>query len=185
MLRERFADRLAQRTGIAPEVIRGEIRKARGDKRVGVTIRDIPSIGQVTKAEKGLIWFLVHEPARGLTAVRTLEIADFEAISTRSVLDLVRKLDEDNGFSPSALLERLSMGEAQLVTAIASEKEPPVHEAEDCARALQRTRYERERGAVQREIDRLQQLGAAEHGDAIDALWVRKQDLLRRISDLT
>src|SRR5690349_9652866 len=33
VLRERFADRLAQRTGIAPEVIRGEIRKARGDKR--------------------------------------------------------------------------------------------------------------------------------------------------------
>jgi DNA primase len=185
VLRERFADRLAQRTGIAPEVIRGEIRKARGDKRVGVTIRDIPSIGQVTKAEKGLIWFLIHEPARGLTGVRALDIADFEALSTRSVLDLVRKLDEDSGFSPSTLLERLSMGEAQLVTAIASESEPPVHEAEDCARALQRARFERERGALQREIDRLQQLGATEHGDAIDALWVRKQDLLRRIAELT
>jgi hypothetical protein len=82
------------------------------------------------------------------------------------------------------LLERLSMGEARLVTAIASESEPPVHEAENCAQSLQRTRYERERGAVQREIDRLQQLGAAEHSDEINALWAQKQDLLRRIAEL-
>jgi len=101
------------------------------------------------------------------------------------VLDLARKLDEDNGFSPSVLLERLSMGEAQLVTAIASESEPPVHEAENCVRALVRARCERERGAVQREIDRLQQLGAAEHSDEINALWAQKQDLLRRITELT
>ena len=185
VLRERFADRLAQRTGIALEVVRGEIRKARGDKRVGVTIRDIPSIGQVTKAEKGLIWFLVHDPARALTALRDLDAADFDALSARSVLDLARKLDEDRGFTPSVLLERLSMGEAQLVTAIASESEPPVHEAEDCARALRRARCERESGAVQREIDRLQQLGAADYGDAINALWAQKQLLLRRIADLS
>jgi hypothetical protein len=76
------------------------------------------------------------------------------------------------------------MGEAQLVTAIASESEPPVHEAEDCARVLRRARCERESGAVQREIDRLQQLGATAHGDAINALWVQKQELLRRIADL-
>ena len=145
VLRERFADRLAQRTGIALEVVRAEIRKARGQTSGSAfTIRDIPSIGQVTKAEKGLIWFLVHDPARALTALRGLDVADFDALSARSVLDLARKLDEDRGFSPSVLLERLSMGEAQLVTAIASESEPPVHEAEDCARALRRARCERE-----------------------------------------
>jgi DNA primase len=184
VLRERFADRLAQRTGIAPEVIRGEIRKARGDKRVGVTIRDIPSIGQVTKAEKGLIWFLIHDPARALTALRDLDRADFEALSMGSVLDLAQKLDEDNGFSPSMLLERLSMGEAQLVTAIASETQPPVHEADDCVRALKRARHVRDLTTVQREIGRLQQLGATEHGEAINALLVRKLDLLQRIADL-
>jgi DNA primase len=183
VLRERFADRLAQRTGIAPEVIRGEIRKARGDKRGGVTIRDIPSIGQVTKAEKGLIWFLVHDPARALSALRTLDIADFEALSTGSVLDLARKLDEDSSFSPSVLLERLSMGEAQLVTAIASEPEPPVHEAETCVRLLKRQRYGREQAAVVREINRLQQLGAAQHGDTIDALLKRNLELLQLIAD--
>jgi hypothetical protein len=119
-----------------------------------------------------------------LTALRTLDDADFEAVSARSVLDLALKLDEDSSFSPSVLLERLSMGEAQLVTSIASESQPPVHEADDCARSIRRARLERDRAAVQREIDRLQQLGAAEHDEEINALWARKQDLLRQIADL-
>ena len=93
--------------------------------------------------------------------------------------------ERDRLQSARVIIVVAGMGEAQLVTAIASETEPPVHEAEDCARALQRARYERERGAVQREIDRLQQLGATEHGDAINALWARKQDLLRRITELS
>ena len=184
-MRDRFGDRLAFKARVTDEVVRAEIRRAAVQRQTTVTRRELPGLGQVTKAEKGLIWLLIHDPARGLTAVRSLDVADFDALSTRSVLDLVRKLDEDSSFSPSVLLERLSMGEAQLVTAIASESEPPVHEAEDCARALQRARYERERGAVQREIDRLQQLGATEHGDAINALWARKQDLLRRITELS
>jgi hypothetical protein len=76
------------------------------------------------------------------------------------------------------------MGEAQLVTATASEGEAPVHDVEDCARILRRLRYERERAALQREIDRLQQLGAAQHGAQIDALWARKRDLLQRMESL-
>jgi hypothetical protein len=76
------------------------------------------------------------------------------------------------------------MVEARLVTGVASEAEPPVHEALDCARIIKRLRYERERAALQREIDRLQQLGAAQHGAQIDALWARKRDLLHRIEGL-
>jgi hypothetical protein len=75
------------------------------------------------------------------------------------------------------------MVEAQLVTGIASESEPPVHDVEDCARLIQRMRYERENAGVQREIDRLQQLGAAEHGDEINELWARKLDLRRKSED--
>ena len=183
-MRDRFGDRLAFKARITDDVVRAEIRKAAVQRQSTLTRRELPSLGQVTNAEKGLIWFLVHDPARALSALRSLDEADFEAISTRPVLDLARKLDEDNGFSPSVLLERLSMGEARLVTAIASESEPPVHEAEDCVRSLKRSRYERERGAIQREIDRLQQLGAAEHSDEINALWARKQELMRRIADL-
>jgi hypothetical protein len=127
---------------------------------------------------------LVHRPDPALTALAGLEEEDFEGLSSRSVLDLARKLNEDRGFSPSLLLERLSMVEAQLVTAIASEREPHVHDAEGCARIIRRLRCEREHLAIQREINRLQELGAAQHGAQIDALWARKRDLLQRIEGL-
>ena len=82
------------------------------------------------------------------------------------------------------LLERLNMVEARLVTGIASEPEPPTLSPDSCVRELRRGRYQRERAAVQREIDRLQQLGAAEHGEEINALWARKLDLMQRIEAL-
>ena len=180
--RELFAEALAGRAGVSSEAVLGELRKIA--TQGSVTKREMPSFGQVTKAEKGLIWLLVHRPQEALAAVDGLEPDDLEGLAAASVLDLTRKLNEDKGFSPSVLLERLTMVEAQLVTGVASEAEPPVHEAEDCARILKRLRYERERAAVQREIDRLQQLGAAQHGEQIDALWSRKQDLIHRIEAL-
>ena len=182
-MRDRFAERIAFKARVTDEVVRAEIRKA-AVQRQTITKREMPSFGQVTKAEKGLIWLLVHRPENALGALETLDTPDLESLVTRSVLDLARKLNEDRGFSPSVLLERLTMVEAQLVTGIASESEAPVHEAEDCARLLKRLRYERERAAVQQEIDRLQQLGAAQHGEQIDALWARKRDLLHRIEGL-
>ncbi len=57
--------------------------------------------------------------------------------------------------------------------------------AVECARALKRLRWERERAAIQRQIDRLQELGATQHGHEIDDLWQRKKDLLHRIEQLT
>ena len=180
--RELFAEALAGRAGVTSEAVLSELRKTAVHS--GAPKREMPSFGQVTKAEKGLIWLLIHRPQDALGALEGLDATDLETLATRSVLDLVQKLNEDRGFSPSVLLERLTMVEAQLVTGIASESEPPVHEAEDCARNIKRLRYERERAAVQREIDRLQQLGAAQHGDQIDALWARKRDLLHRIEGL-
>ena len=180
--RELFAEALAGRAGVTSEAVLSELRKLATAGTV--TKRETPSFGQVTKAEKGLIWLLVHRPSEAVRAVSGLDRDDLEGLASGSVLDLVQKLNDDKGFSPSVLLERLSMVEAQLVTGIASEAEPPVHEAEDCARIIKRLRYERERAAVQREIDRLQQLGAAQHGNEIDALWLRKRDLLHRIEAL-
>ena len=58
-------------------------------------------------------------------------------------------------------------------------------DAADCVRTLKRLRYDRERADVQREIDRLQEAGAAEHDTEIVALWERKKDLLHRIETLT
>jgi DNA primase len=183
-MRDRFADRLAFKARVTDEVVRNEIRKAVAKGQTALTARQIPGLGQVTKAEKGLIWWLVHRPDQTLGALETLDGLDLESLASRSVLDLARKLNEDRGFSPSALFERLNQAESQLVTGIASEHEAPVNDVEECARIIKRLRYERERAAVQREIDRLQQLGAAQHGDQIDALWARKRDLMQRIEGL-
>ena len=132
-----------------------------------------------------MIGLLIPRREDALGAVESLEPVDAEGLATRSVLDLVRKLNEDRGFSPSVLLERLTMVEAQLVTRIAGEQpEPHVHDAEGCARIIKRLRYERERAAVQREIDRLQQLGAEQDGEGIDAVWARKRGLLQRMQGL-
>ena len=183
-VRDRFADRLAHKARITDEVVRAEIRRAAAQRQTTVTARELPNFGQVTKAEKGLIWWLLHEPEAALAALDALDEDDLEGLSARSVLDLVRKLNENRGFSPAVLLERLTTVDSQLVTAIASEPEPHVTDADGCARIIKRLRCEREHTAIQREIDRLQELGAAEHGDRIDALWARKLDLLQRIEGL-
>jgi hypothetical protein len=73
---------------------------------------------------------------------------------------------------------------AQLVTSIAAATTRPAPPVE-CARALKRLRWERERAAIQREIDRLQELGATRHDREIDALWQKKKDVLHRIEELT
>ena len=183
-LRDRFADRLAHKARVMEEVVRDQIRKAVSQKQTSFSARELPSVGQVTKAEKGLIWLLIHEPDQAVAALATLDEVDLKGLSAGSVLDLARKLNEDRGFSPAALLERLTMAEANLVTAIASEREPHVHDAEGCVHVIRRLRCERERAVIQREIDRLQEQGAAEHADEIDALLTRKRLLLQQMNAL-
>jgi hypothetical protein len=73
--------------------------------------------------------------------------------------------------------------EAQLVTTIASEPEPPALELSFCVREIQRARYERERAALQREIDRLQSSGATNSME-MNALLVRTGELGRLIQAL-
>jgi DNA primase len=181
--RDRFADRLAFKARITDDVVRAEIRKAIVQRQPAAIKREMPSLGHVTKAEKGLIWLLVHQPEDALDALASLDGPDFEGLSSRSILDLAQKLNEDKGFSPSAFLERLSTVDAQLATAIASEGEAHVRDAHDCVRILKRLRWERERAAIQREIDRLQEVGARD-GEQLQELLVRKYDVIQRIEAL-
>jgi DNA primase len=181
-MRDRFADRLAFKAQVTEDLVRAEIRKAAVQKQTTLPRRDIASVGQVTKAEKGLIWWLVHEPAPALAVLDALEPQDLEGLAARSVLDLARKLNEDRGFAPSALVERLSMVEAQLVTGTASEPRPPALSVDSCARAIRKARYERERATVRREIERLQTAGGNDHD--IDTLLARNGELGRMIQAL-
>jgi DNA primase len=188
--RELFVEALAGRSRVSGETILAELRKS-GNRRPeepsrleGITQkRETLDFGHVTKAEKGLIWWLVHQPAPALSALETLDVEDFAGLASRSVLDLARKLNEDRGFSPSVLLERLSMTEAQLVTAIASEPVPPTLSLGFCVGVIRRTRYERERATVQQDLERLQRSGNATDHD-VNALLARKNDLVRMIQAL-
>jgi len=182
-MRDRFADRLAHKARVTDEVVRAQIRKAAVQKKTVVDAAMVPRLGQVTNAEKGLIWWLVHEPAPALEALQSLDPSDFEGLAARSVLDLARKLHENKGFSPSVLLERLTLLEAQLVTGIASEPKPPALTPSSCVREFRLDRYERERADVQRDIERLQSEGAAS-GAEIDALLALKGQLGRLIQSL-
>ncbi len=183
--RDQFADRIAHKARITEDVVRAEIRKAAVNRRTAVTTREVPMVGQLKHAEKALIWGLIHNTGKALEAVADLDEKDLDGLSGRHILEVARSLHgEPLELLPSALLQRLSTVDAQLVAGIAATaiaQAPPAA----CARALKRLRWERERAALQREIDRLQELGATQHGQEINILWLRKKDLLHRIEDLT
>jgi hypothetical protein len=134
-------------------------------------------------AEKGLIWGLIHNTGPALDALAELDAEDLESLACREIFEVARSLhDGPVDLLPTTLLERLSTVNAQLVTSIAATTASPAP-AIECSRAIKRLRWERDRAAIQREIDRLQGLGAGQHGHEIDALWQKKKDLLHRIED--
>ena len=183
--RDQFADRIAHKARITEEVVRAEIRKAAVGRRTAVTTRELPSFGQMKYAEKGLIWGLVHNTKEAVTALVELDGEDLEGLAGREVFELARSLqDGPPDLLPTSLLQRLSTVNVQLVTSIAATTASPAPPLE-CARALKRVRWERDRAAIQREIDRLQELGAARNEHEIDALWLKKKAVLHRIEELT
>ena len=187
-MRDRFADRLAFKAQVTDAVVRDEIRKAAVQRQTTITRRELPrlappSLGNATKAEKGLIWLLVHDPGKALAALDNLEPADLDGLAARSVLDLAKKLKENSKFSPTLFLDH-SLSEAPYITGIASESEPHVHDAAECVRELKRRRYSREVAAVQQEIDRLQQRGAAEAPGQLEELLLKKYELIQKLQAL-
>jgi DNA primase len=187
--RDQFADRIAHKARITEDVVRAEIRKAAVNRRTTVTARELPSGGQLKAAEKGLIWGLFHKTREASAALAGLEAADLDQLAGREVFELARSLhDQPADLLPSELLRRLSTMSAQLVTGIAGEDAAPVvgpGDLTECARILKRLRCERERAALQREIDRLQGLGPGAHGEEINLLLNQKRTLAQRIEELT
>jgi DNA primase len=183
--RDQFADRIAHKARVTEEVVRAEIRKAAVQKKTTLTARELPSFGQLKHAEKALIWSLVHNSKEALDALSHLDADDLSNLAGRDIFEVAQDLQGlPPNTLPTALLQRLSTVNAQLVTSIAATSTPPAPPM-DCARALKALRWERDRAAIQREIDRLQQMGAGQHGNEIDALWQKKKDLLLRIEQLT
>jgi DNA primase len=190
--RDQFADRIAHKARITEDVVRAEIRKAAAAKKAVLTDRELPgsgSAGQLKPAERGLIWGLFHKTEEALAALAELEAPDLEHLAGREIFETARELrSHPPELLPSELLRRLSTMNNQVVTGIAGEVAAPVSgpgDLTECARILKRLRCERDRAAIQREIDRLQGLGSGTHGDELDLLLNQKRTLAQRIEELT
>jgi len=185
--RDQFADRIAHKARVTEDVVRAEIRKAAVQKRTELTARELPAVGQMKPAEKGLLWALVHNSRQGLSALDELDTDDLAQLATRPIFELARSLQETTAPEglPTALLQRLSTEDARAFASVAAIDSAPALSPAECARTIKKLRWQRERAAIQREIDRLQELGSGAHSSEIDVLLRKKNDLGLRIEQLT
>jgi DNA primase len=179
--RDQFADRLAHKARITEEVIRDEIRKAAVLRQTAVEERKLASFGQVKPVERGLIWAVMRDTRSGMAALGKLEDEDLEGLTAAGILQQARSLQGwPEASLPRTLLERLNGREAVLVEEICRHTSAP-SAASDCVRVLQRLRLDRERAAVKREIDHLQEQGPAADDRQMNALLMKSRELKQRI----
>jgi hypothetical protein len=178
--RDQFADRLAHKARVTEDVVRAEIRKAAAARKTELPAERVPTLqGRVRKAEKALIWTLVHQPAAALASLRQLETEDLQGLSTANILRTARDLEVRAEDVPTTLMERLSTQEAELLASVAAEPSPPAVLPDLCVVALKYVRLERELADVQRELNRLQNLG--DTGPALMDLLHQKQQMIRAL----
>jgi DNA primase len=184
--RDQFADKVAHRANITAEVVRSEFRKLAAKRQTGLARTELPGLGEVKKAEKALIWWVIQRPAEALIALGTLEDDDLRPLATRQIFEMARSLQNlPPEQVPSALIQRLSEGDTQLVTSIAAEQAPPAKSLNECVAAVRRLRLDRERAALQRQIDWLQEQDAGRDDGEIEKLYQRKIALLHQMEELT
>jgi len=179
-----FAEHVASFMGVTDTEVLAQFRRSfRTQGAVASTI--VPRVDGLKPAEKALIWALFHETPGALAALERLDPDDLDGLAGREIIELAQQVHAEEGkLLPSTLLQRLSTVDAQLVTGIAAAPASQAPAAA-CVQEFKRLRWERERAAIQREIDRLQKLGASQHEREIDDLWQRKKNLIHRIEQLT
>ena len=182
--RDQFADRLAHKARITEEVVRSEIRKAAVQRQTTVEERKVAAFGHIKSAEKALIWGIMKDSAAAASALRDLDDADLDGLTTEGILRQARSLQEwPVDAIPRTLVERLSKGEVGLVEDICRQPSPPALTVAYCVMALKKLRVERELAETQRELDRLQEQGTSGDG-LIDTVLLKKQQLVARRESL-
>ena len=180
--RDQFADRLAHKARVTEGVLRDEIRKAAASKKKEAPAIAVRSSVRLLPAETGLLWALDHRPVEGLAALALVDEGDLEGLAAGAILVLATSLAEvPPDFLPALLRERLSEAERAMFEQAAAGQQPPAAPG-DCVNALKRMRLERERAALQDEIDRVATRSGTD--DALSGLWARKKELLRRLEEL-
>ncbi len=179
--RDQFADRLAHKARVTEDVVRAEIRKAAAARKTELPVERVPTLQRhIRKAEKGLIWTLVHCPEAAVSSLRQLEAEDLKGLSTENILRMARDLDVRPEDVPTTLMERLSTQEAELLASVAAEPSPPANLPDLCVVAIKYVRLEREFAELQREVKRLQELGQAGSPEMIPLL-MRKLEVGRAL----
>lgn len=179
-MRDVFGQRIAQKARINERTILDEIRKAAVAGRTELSKDSAPTLQRhIRKAEKGLIWTLIHQPEAAVTSLQQLEVEDLQGLSTENILRTARDLDVHPTDVPGTLMERLSTQEAELLASVAAEPSPPANFPDLCVVALKYVRLERELAEVQRELNRLQNIG--DTGAPLLALLARKQRMVRAL----
>ena len=182
--RDRFADSLAHRAGILEDVARREIRRAAVARRTTVDERRVATGRRATPAEKGLIWALARDTAAAMETIAGLDDDDIAGLATEPILATARSLADWPGAAVrDALRERLSEEEADWMARVGAGDRPPAAAA-DCGHELRRRACERQRAAVQDEIDRCQHIGTPSALAEIDVLWRKKLDLSAKLEAL-
>ena len=179
--RDQFADRLAHKARVTEAVVRAEIRKAAAARKTELPAERVRTLqGHMRKAEEGLIWTLIHDPAAAVLALKQMDPSDFKGLMTENILTTAWDMNISPKDVPSALMERLSTQEAQLLASVAAQRSAPVTLPDLCVVALKYVRLEREFAEVQRELNRLQELG--EKGPILLTALRRKLELSRALA---
>src|SRR5205814_6599817 len=72
-MRDQFADKVAHTAHITAEVVQSEFRKIAAKRHTTLSSSELPSLGEVKKAEKALIWWLIQRPAQARDVLVTLD----------------------------------------------------------------------------------------------------------------
>jgi DNA primase len=180
-VRDQFADRLAHKARVTEAVVRAEIRRAAAARKTELSAERVPTLQRhIRKAEKGLIWTLVHHPKAAVHSLQQLEVEDLQGLSTENILRMARGLEVDPEDVPSTLMERLSTQEAELLASVAAERSAPVNLPDLCVVALKYVRLEREFADVQRKLRHLQEQG--EKGPILLETLRRKLEIGRALA---
>ena len=182
--RDLFGDRLAHKARVLEDVVRTEIRKAAVARRTTLDDRQVSAHPPIKPAEKGLIWALVRDTPSAIGAIAELTDDDLAGLATAPILSTARSLaDWPADTVLDTLRERLSTEEADWMARVGTQDHAPAPAAA-CGQELKRRGYERQRAAVQDEIDRCQQLGTPSALAEIDLLWQKKMELLTKLESL-
>ena len=154
--RDQFADRLAHKARVTEEVVRAEIRKAAAAKKTSLPMRLTPAATHVTDTERGLLWAILHTPDAAATALKSLQAEDLEGLAGQDLLTKAVELAAgDPEMLPTALMERLTEREAQMLAKAGSERQAPVLDLSACVDALRDARTRRDLTDIDAEIARL------------------------------